>query len=257
MNRLLLGIFGIYMAAMGASMADSGPFLDYAIEDSEPADITAMPVSMNMDAGGANVATFDIAGIMLGMSFEDVHTLFFKDHGLYAPRERNSIVYTINPDWKYNLDYECRQQNIFAPSDLENCINSLARNRGLMYASEVHLVRGNTGETITVYFTSNATDNVVWRVEYNNDVDEVEGDAEKFENQRQKKILTFWQSVLDKYGAPNSGSDKWITSTNAYDPMMTAYYGALDLVDAGRNATDQARNVSDARKNFPAKPYAF
>lgn len=238
-------------------MADDGAFLDFAIQDSEPSDIMASPVSMNMDAGGANVATFDIAGIMLGMSFEDVYTLFFKDHGLYAPRARDSIVYTINPDWKYNLDYECRGQNIFVPSDLEKCINSLARSRGLMYASEVHLVRANTGETITVYFTSNATDNVVWRIEYNNDVDDVEGDAEKFENQRQKKILAFWQSVLDKYGAPNSGSDKWITSTNPYDPMMTAYYGALDLVDAGRNASDQARNISDSRTNFKTKPYAF
>ena len=126
-----------------------------------------------------------------------------------------------------------------------------------MYASELHLLRSNTGETITVYFTSNATDNLVWRVVYKNDVDELEGSAEKFENQRQKKILAFWQNVLDKYGAPNSGTDKWITTSNAYDPMMTAYYGALDLVDQGRNASDQAKNINDARENFKAKPYAF
>ena len=92
---------------------------------------------------------------------------------------------------------------------------------------------------------------------YKNDVDELEGSAEKFENQRQKKILAFWQNVLDKYGAPNSGTDKWITTSNAYDPMMTAYYGALDLVDQGRNASDQAKNINDARENFKAKPYAF
>ena len=258
MKKLLFCMFGFWAAcAVSTARGDDGPFLDYAIEDSTPVDITAAPVSMTMDAGGASVATFDIAGIMLGMPFDDVQTLFFKGHGLYAPREKNAIIYTIHPDWKYNLDYECRQQNIFAPAELENCIRSLARHRGLLYASEVHLVRANTGETITVYFTSNATDNLVWRVVYNNDVDEVEGSAEKFENQRQKKILAFWQSVLDKYGAPNSGSDKWITTTNAYDPMMTAYYGALDLVDAGRNASDQAKNVSDARENFKAKPYAF
>ena len=194
---------------------------------------------------------------MLGMPFEDVQTLFFRGGGLYTPRDKNSIIYTIHPDWKYNLDYECRQQNVFVPSELESCIRSLARHRGLMYASELHLVRANTGETITVYFTSNATDNLVWRVVYKNDVDELEGMAEKFENQRQKKILAFWQNVLDKYGAPNSGTDKWITTSNAYDPMMTAYYGALDLVDQGRNATDQAKNVNDARENFKAKPYAF
>lgn len=257
MKRLFLVFCCIATVYSIPARADDGPFLDYAIEDSAPADITTASVSMNMDAGAANVSTFDIAGIMLGMPFEDVQTLFFKGGGLYAPREKNSIIYTINPDWKYNLDYECRQQNVFVPSELESCIRSLARHRGLMYASELHLVRANTGETITVYFTSNATDNLVWRVVYKNDVDELEGSAEKFENQRQKKILAFWQNVLDKYGAPNSGTDKWITTSNAYDPMMTAYYGALDLVDQGRNASDQAKNINDARENFKAKPYAF
>jgi hypothetical protein len=108
-----------------------------------------------------------------------------------------------------------------------------------------------------VYLTSNASDNLVYRVVYNNDVGEKEGAGEKFEKQWENKVLAFWQSVLDKYGAPNSGSDKWISSTNAYDPMLTAYYGALDLIDNGRNASDHAKNIQDARENFKAKPYAF
>lgn len=212
---------------------------------------------MNMDASVANVAAFDIAGVYLGMPFEDVQTLFFKAKYLYTPRKKNSIIYTMSRDWKYNLDYECRQQDINAPGDLEKCINSLARARGLLYASELHLIRDVTGETIDVYFTSNATENVVWRVVYNNDVNVIEGANEKFENQRQKKILNFWQGILDKYGAPNSGTDKWLSASNAYTPMMTAYYGSLDLVDMGLNAADAAKNVNDARENFKSKPYAF
>ncbi|MBD5389022.1 hypothetical protein HDR63_02085 [bacterium] len=251
----------VFLAIMGgvapAWADDPFSFDNFAIVDSGDADLSMDAVAINGDAGTANVAGFDIAGIMLGMPFEDVQTLFFKTKGLYAPRKKDSIIYTIAKDWKYNLDYECRQQNIVIPAELEKCINSLARNRGLMYASELHLVRENTGEEIVVYFTSNATDNVVWRVVYTNDVNEVEGDAEKFANQREKKILAFWQSVLDKYGAPNSGTDKWITTSNAYDPMMTAYYGSLDLMDMGRFSMDAAQNVQDARENFSAKPYAF
>lgn len=243
---------------LGPAMADDPfSFENFAIVDSDNADLTTAPVTMNIDGRAVDVGGFDIAGVMLGMPFEDVHTLFFKAKGLYAPRQKDSIIYTIAKDWKYNLDYECRQQNIFAPAELEKCINSLARNRGLLYASELHLVRENTGEEIVIYFTSNATDNVVWRVVYTNDVNEIEGDAEKFANQREKKILSFWQSVLDKYGAPNSGTDKWITTSNAYDPMMTAYYGSLDLVDMGRFSSDAAQNVEQARENFTAKPYAF
>jgi hypothetical protein len=230
---------------------------DASIKDSEDTDITTEEVYLDFGADVADVASFDIAGILLGMEFNDVQTLFFKTKGLYAPRKNNSIIYTIHPDWKYNLDYECRNQGIVIPHQLKNCINSLARRRGLLYASELHLVRENTGETIVVYFTSNATNNVVWRVVYNNDVNEQEGDAEKFARQRENKILAFWQSVLEKYGTPNSGGDKWISSTNSYDPMLIAYYGALDLVDNFRNASDHAKNIQTARENFKAKPYAF
>jgi hypothetical protein len=260
--------FGVFLCAfimpyalcpMPSVAAADDPFLfdNFAIVDSTDTDVTAPPVSMNTDAATVSVGGFDISGIMLGMPFETVHTIFFRSGSLYTPRKKDSIVYTMAKDWKYNLDYECRQQKIYAPAALERCINTLARSRGLLYASELHLERPSTGETIDVYFTSNMTENLVWRVVYKNDVNEVEGAAEKFENQREKKILAFWGGVLDKYGAPNSGNDKWISSTNAYDPMMTAYYGSLDLVDQGRNATDITANINAARENFRAKPYAF
>ena len=252
-------LFVLFLFAMPVANADDDPmdFNNFAVTDSGNVDITMEDVNLNDDSDIASVGGFDIAGIMLGMSFDDVYTIFARDRGLYSPRKQNSIIYSIHQDWKYNLDYECRQQGIVIPTELDKCIKTLARNRGLLYASEFHLVRENTGETIVVYFTSNATDNVVWRVVYNNDVNEIEGDAEKFAKQRENKILAFWQNVLDKYGAPNSGTDKWISSTNSYDPMLTAYYGALDLTDNGRRATDMAKNIQAARENFKAKPYAF
>ena len=252
-------LFGILISALPVAYADedSMDFDNFAITDSGDVDITMENVDLNDDSDIANVGGFDIAGIMLGMSFDDVYTIFARDRGLYSPRKKDSVIYSIHQDWKYNLDYECRQQGTVIPAELDKCIKTLARNRGLLYASEFHLVRENTGETIVVYFTSNATDNVVWRVVYNNDVNEIEGDAEKFTKQRENKILAFWQNVLDKYGAPNSGTDKWISSTNSYDPMMTAYYGALDLTDNGRRATDFAKSIQTARENFKAKPYAF
>ena len=253
----LLIIVSMFACFASYASGDAFDFDNFAVEDSGDVDITMEDVELNEDADVADVASFDIAGIMLGMSFEDIYTLFFSENGLYAPRTKNAVIYTIHPDWKVNLDYECRTQGTVIPAELEKCVNSLARNRGLLYASEVHLVRENTGETIVVYFTSNATDNRVWRVVYNNDVNELEGDADKFENQREKKILAFWQSVLDKYGAPNSGTDKWISSDNAYDPVMTAYYGTLDLVDNGRRTTDESANIQQARENFKAKSYAF
>lgn len=233
-------------------------FDEYTIETNEDGNnaCSAGVVSINAGDNPAAVSGFDIAGIMLGMSFDEAQ-LVARENGLYVNRPKNSVIYTIHPDWKYNLDYECRRNGVYAPAKLDACINSLARNRGVMYASELHLVRGVTGETIDVYFTSNATDNVVWKIVYKNDVDEVEGDAEKFANQRDKKIWAWWQNVLDKYGNPNSDTDKWVSSDNSYDPMMTAYYGELELVDCGRNAEDNSANIQSATDNFAAKSYAF
>lgn len=255
---LILFLFITNLIGVSCFAMDSFDFNEFAIIPEEgDIDLTAADVELNSDAEIASVGGFDIAGIMLGMSFDDVYELFFRNKGLYSPREKNSIIYTLDKDWKYNLDYECRQQGTVIPSELEKCINSLAKNRGLIYVSEIHLERKNTNETIVVYLTSNATDNRVWRVVYNNDVNDIEGGHEKFQRQWENKVLYFWQNVLDKYGAPNSGDDKWISSTNSYDPMMTAYYGALDLQDKGRLATDKTTNHQYSRTSFKAKPYAF
>mgnify|MGYP006988883817 CR=1 FL=1 len=213
--------------------------------------------TLNDGASLINVADFDIAGIMLGMNFEDVYNLYHEHNNLYAPRKRNSLVYTIPTDWKYNLDYECRQSGIVQPNKLEKCIRGLAQNRGLLYVSEIHLERAKTGEKIDVFLTSNATDNVVYRIVYSNDVEKLEGANPKFSDQRDKRRLAFWKNVVAKYGTPNSGVDTWITSTNSYDPKMTAYYDSLDLMNLGKQATDIAASSEQSRENFRAKPYAF
>ncbi|MDW2994566.1 MAG: hypothetical protein R8N24_00865 [Alphaproteobacteria bacterium] len=255
-STYFLIIFSMLMTHPALS-EDSFDINNFAISDSANTDLTMESVFLNPDADIANVSGFDIADIMLGMTFDDAYSRVVDFGNLYSLREKDAVVYTIQSDWKANLDYECRQQGIIIPADIDKCIKTLAQNRGVLYASELHLVRENTGETIDVYFTSNATDNVVWRVVYNNDANVQDGAGEKFAKQRENKILYFWQNVLEKYGAPNSGSDKWISSTNSYDPMMIAYYGALDLVDNGRNAADHAKNIQYARENFAVKPYAF
>ena len=248
-----------FVAAEG--LDDSFDFNEFAIVDDDQVDINMESVSLNSGAVPLNVNQFDISGAMLGMTYEEINNLFFENSSLYAPRKKDAVIYKINKDWEYNLDYECRQNNIFVPEQLTRCIYSLARARGLLYASEIHLEREYTGETIDIFLTSNASDNVVWKIVYKNDANKLDGvDSEKshtFANQREKKILAFWQGVLEKYGIPNSGEDKWISSENAYDPMMRAYYGQLELIDNGLYASDAAKNIQSARANFQAKPYAF
>jgi len=242
-------------------MDDPFNFDGIAIIDGEDTDINLDPVEFNDGDGAVDVRQFDIGGAMLGMTYDEIDKIFFDNTALYAPRKKDSIIYTINKNWKYNLDYECRHNNIYLPEQVEQCIRSLARSRGLLYVSEIHLDREFTGETIDIYFTSNATNNVVYKIVYKNDVNILEGVDDgihlNFTDQRDKKRLAFWQGVINKYGNPNSGEDKWISSENAYDPMMKAYYGQLELIDNGINATDEANNIQTSREKFQAKPYAF
>ncbi len=253
----LLSVCSVVFCTNIACAEDDLSFDNFAIVEDEDSDMITENVALNPGASVVDVKQFDIAGVMLGMHYDELNNLFFNGNSLYTPTKKNNTVYTINKEWKYNLDYECRQNNIFVPAKLEKCIYSLAQSRGLLYVSEIHLERTSTGETIDVYLTSNASDNVVWKVVYNNDVNYTEGEHEKFENIREKKILSFWQGVLDKYGEPNSDEDKWISSENPYEPMMQAYYGQLVLTDNGLNAFDVSENIQKARENFQAKPYAF
>ena len=79
-------------------------------------------VAINGDAAPLAVGNFDISGIMLGMNFDEVQ-MVVRENGLYTNRPKDAVVYSMHPDWKYSLDYECRQQNVFIPEKLNQCIN--------------------------------------------------------------------------------------------------------------------------------------
>ena len=149
-KKMWIFVVMLSMATAPAFCADDDfDFDNFAITESGNSDLTMSDVSLNSGANPITVNNFDIAGIMLGMSYDDVETLFLKTKGgLYSLREKDAIVYSIQKEWKYNLDYECRQQGIVIPAELKQCIYTLARDRGLLYAAEMHLVRENTGETI-------------------------------------------------------------------------------------------------------------
>ena len=246
------------VAAAAFDFGNHDIFADEIITTADELDLSLMtPVHLNPGARNLDVMSFDIAGVMLGQPFDVVFNQFRNRQSLYQLRARNAVVFSISRDWKHNLDYECRQRNIFAPRQLANCVNSLARARGLLYASELHLERPATGERIVVYFTSHATGNIVWRVVYTNNVDDLPGEHERFHAQRESRIATWWSAVLDKYGEPNSGTDRWISADNTFEPMMSAWFGRLELTDLGLNAYDAAENFQNARENFPALPYFF
>ena len=80
--RIRLGFFLAMLLSTAGIMpvwaaTDEFDFSNFAITESGDADLNASSVSLNPGAEPITVNNFDIAGLMLGMSFEDVETLFF------------------------------------------------------------------------------------------------------------------------------------------------------------------------------------
>ena len=140
---ILVGLLACFSATwvVADDEFDMGEDADITVDgEGGNLDCNVVQYEINEGADLAAVQNFDIAGIMLGMKFEDVQ-MAVRESGLYKLVPRGAIVYSIHQDWKYNLDYECRQNRVYAPADLEKCINSLARNLGVLYVSEINLVR--------------------------------------------------------------------------------------------------------------------
>ena len=64
---------------------DDLSFDSFAIVDDVDSDMTMEQVSLNSGAAVVNVKQFDVAGVMLGMNYDQVNDLFFNGSGLYAP----------------------------------------------------------------------------------------------------------------------------------------------------------------------------
>ena len=56
---------------------DDLSFDEFATVDSEDIDVNAERVSFDYDKGPVDVQHFDIAGVMLGMDYDEVYNLFF------------------------------------------------------------------------------------------------------------------------------------------------------------------------------------
>ena len=87
---ILIGL-NILIAGPALSEDMSFDFNDFTDDGS----LITETVDLNSGADVASVGGFDIAGIMLGMSFDDIYGLFFQNKGLYAPRKENSVIYKL------------------------------------------------------------------------------------------------------------------------------------------------------------------
>jgi len=200
------------------------------------------------------VQAFDIAGITLGATHKYVMEDWLTETEYKLMKSETKI-----PDYfEYNYNYECRRAGNKTPMAIETCIKMYAGKNKKEYVHQMNLKRLKTGEEIEIYFTSNETENVVYKIKYKNDVNELEGIGVAYQYQKQEKIRNFWAATLEKYGQPNLGQQVWASDpTDEKKPVLRAYYGQLVLEHLELFESDIAKSQTEAQLKFKTKKYSF
>ena len=187
-------------------------------------------------ASGVNAIQFDIAGVLLRMSYRQVQAVLRKN-GYTVEKEEIHIPKIL----KWNYDYECREQGTVGFEAIQDCIESKAVENGLYYTQALKLKNFTTGEKIDVYFTTPLTQNVVYKIDYKSAPAQKNHaeTTERTQYQKERELLGFWERTYIKYGQPSeqvAGKQIWRYGENA--PYLEAGQGQLVLHNEVLEAQD-------------------
>ncbi len=200
------------------------------------------------------IQSFDIAGISLEATYPYLKSYVFPKMG-YSIVKMQTKIPTL---YKHNYNYSCRQKGAKNPKAIEGCIIGMAQKNKMEYIEKIKLARFKTGEEIEIWFTSNLTKHLVYKVIYRNDANEIEGIGSVYTYQQMEKRKKFWNGVVRKYQKPNIVEEaKWGDPVDPSKPFLQAFYGKLKLEYPALLQKDKIKIATTAEKLFEVKDYRF
>ncbi|MCL2439216.1 MAG: hypothetical protein FWD15_01755 [Alphaproteobacteria bacterium] len=205
------------------------------------------------DAGKyLRVRHFDIAGIRLGMNYEEV-----REAAKEAKFRLATVDYDIPQEFRFNYDSVCRARNIVIPNQLANCIEGLAKSEKMRFISKLTFRKENN-ETLITHFVSPVSNHTVWKIEYENNIDKRQGTALNFQYQREERRRAFWYALTMKYGQPNVPPNRWqLDPEDDSAPMLEAHFGRITLSSLQQFAADLKFAADEARRTFQVQDFNF
>ena len=201
--------------------------------------------------GRSNAAVFDISGIMLRMSLNQVEKTM-KNRGF----QKINAKFTIPNFIKWRNEETCSSQGIIGFERLQSCIASLAKKDGHEYVYYLKYAKFDSKEEIEVFLTSNFTDNKVHKIMYRSKIPEVAGNSPKATYIRNIKIYDFWKKINQKYGNPdNKANVTWGLGGNK--PFLKAATGYLLLEDPMFVEMDYTRMSREDQRYVHSDYYNF
>lgn len=205
----------------------------------------------NENKGRSNASVFDIAGVMLRMNLRQaVKTL--ENRGFQKINAKFQIPNFI----KWRNEEACRSEGVVGYERLEACVINKAKKGGYQYVQYLKYAKFDSKEEIEVYFTSNFTENKVYKIVYNSRIASITGNSPKAIYIRNLKVYDFWKTVNRKYGNPdNKTTVTWGLGGNK--PYLKAATGYLLLEDPMFVEMDYTRMSREDQRFINSDFYNF
>ncbi len=200
-----------------------------------------------------DASNFDIAGVMLRMSPEEVMEVALANG--FSLKFKNTKIPPFL-QWKYKL--ECHKKNMIRFADVKHCIQETAQERKEEYVEKLVFEKPEYKETLTVDFTSMFADNGAYRIRYVNKGNHSWGNTYEGMFLKRKRRQDFWRAVIQKYGQPDDENAMiWSNSEEGAsleaDLTLTFLDASLVLEDLSMTDTDsenmRAQDIKDGALN--------
>jgi hypothetical protein len=200
----------------------------------------------------SNASVFDISGIMLRMSLTQVEAIMTR-RGFKLMSQKFEIPNFIK--WRY--EEQCRLAGIVGYERLASCVVKAAKDNNYQYVSGAKYIKQDTQEEIDVSFTSNFTNNKVYKVSYRSSMPRhLRGNSQRTQYLRDIKVYDFWRKINQKYGIPDNKQDV-IWGMGGNKPYMKAATGFLFLEDPMLRELDYTRMSREDQKFMNTNIYNF
>lgn len=214
-------------------------------------DLEGLLDSAKQNRGRSNASVFDVSGIMLRMSGQQVDDAM-KKRGFQKVLQKFDIPNFI----RWRNEETCRNQGVVGYERLESCVVDMARKDKHQYVFQTKYSKFSTKEEIVVNFTSNFTNNKVYRVTYKSMAPTIAGSSPKAVYLRNIKIYDFWKKINQKYGAPDN-KDNVTWGLGSGKPYLQAGTGVLILEDPMLRELDYTRMSREDQRYMNTDMYSF
>lgn len=199
----------------------------------------------------SNASVFDISGVMLRMSLKQVDATM-QNRGFRKIMQKYQIPNFIK--WR-NEEY-CRNTGVVGYERVEACVTQKAKKDNHQYVQTAKYAKYDTKEEMEVTFSSNFTDNKVFKIVYKSQAAAITGNSPKATYLRNIKIYDFWKKINQKYGKPDD-KDNVTWGMGGDKPFLKASTGYLKLEDPMLRELDYTRMSREDQRYMNTDLYSF